>query len=165
MVTTLTMSLPVAVELDTPVHSVNSSIPADARFEKVRGNLRFPIRKGAFFSATLVLIVVLFGFLLWVVTQLRCIFRSLTRGTPFTAENSRRIRWVGFAAIFGELVRAAVVFSWSYYLSRHLTANGTRFIATTDVNGAAILSGLAILVIAEVFREGTRLQEDQSLTI
>lgn len=33
------------------------------------------------------------------------------------------------------------------------------------MNLITIVSGLAILVIAEVFQEGARLQEDQSLTI
>jgi hypothetical protein len=33
------------------------------------------------------------------------------------------------------------------------------------LNGITLLSGFAILVIAEVFREGTRLHEEQSLTI
>jgi hypothetical protein len=32
-------------------------------------------------------------------------------------------------------------------------------------NVAAILYGLVILVLAELFREGTRLREEQSLTI
>jgi hypothetical protein len=67
--------------------------------------------------------------------------------------------------IFGEVARAAVVYYWSYYTSLHFTANGLRFVASTDFNGITIFGGFAILVIAEVFREGTRLHEDQSLTI
>ncbi len=34
-----------------------------------------------------------------------------------------------------------------------------------DVNLFAIVNGLIILVLAEVVREGTRLDEDQSLTV
>jgi hypothetical protein len=34
-----------------------------------------------------------------------------------------------------------------------------------DLNIVAIVAGLIILVIAEVFREGTRLDEEQSLTV
>lgn len=161
----LTMDLPVALELKAPVHGSSASIQTDARIEKLRGNLRFPVRNGAFFSGSMFLIVVLFGFLLWVLTQLRHIFRSLSRGLPFIPENARRIRWVGFTVLFGELARAALVYFWSYYTSLHFTANGLRFVASTDFNGITIVGGLAILVIAEVFREGTRLHEDQSLTI
>ena len=161
----LTMDLPVALELNAPVHGSSASMETDARIEKLRGNLRFPVRNGAFFSGSMLLIVLLFGSLLWVLTQLRHIFRSLSRGLLFIPENARRIRWVGFTVIFGELARAALVYFWSYYTSLHFTANGLRFVASTDFNGITIVGGLAILVIAEVFREGTRLHEDQALTI
>jgi hypothetical protein len=161
----LTMDLPVALELNAPVHGSSASIQTDARIEKLRGNLWFPVRIDAFFSVSMFLIVLLFGFLLWALTQLRHIFRSLSRGLLFIPENARRTRWVGLTVIFGELARAALVYFWSYYTSQHFTANGLRFVASTDFNGITILGGLAILVIAEVFREGTRLHEDQSLTI
>ena len=161
----LTMNLPVALELNAPVHGSSASIQTDARIEKLRGNLRLPVRNGAFFSGSMFLIVLLFGFLLWVLTQLRHIFRSLSRGLLFIPENARRIRWVGLTVIFGELVRAALVYFWSYYTSLHFTANGLRFVASIDLSVITIIGGLAILVIAEVFREATRLHEDQSLTI
>ncbi|WP_321478050.1 DUF2975 domain-containing protein [uncultured Paludibaculum sp.] len=161
----LTMDLPIALVLNAPVHDNSASLQTDARIEKLRGNLRFPVRRGAFFSGSMLLVVVLFGFLLWGLTQLRHVFRSLSRGLLFIPENARRIRWVGFAVISGELARAAVVYFWSFYTSQHFTVNGLRFVASMDFNGITILSGLAILVIAEVFREGTRLHEEQSLTI
>lgn len=161
----LTMDLPVAVEVTAPVHGSSASIETNARIEKLRGNLRFPVRNDAFFSASMLLIVVFCGFLLWVLTLLRHIFRSLSQGRPFVPENARRLRWVGVSVVVCELARAALVYFWSYYTSLHFSANGLRFVPSTDLNGMTIISGFAILVIAEVFREGTRLQEDQSLTI
>jgi hypothetical protein len=161
----LTMDLPVALELDAPIHGGSAALDTDARLEKLRGNLRFPVRNGAFFSGSIFLLVLLIGCLLWVLTQLRYIFRALSRGLLFLPENARRIRWVGITMIFGELARTALVYFWSYYSSLHFTANGLRFVASTDFNPITIVGGLAILVIAEVFREGTRLQEEQSLTI
>jgi hypothetical protein len=161
----LTLTLPVALELDAPIHGSSDSVQTDARVEKVRGTLRFPARNGAFVSGSMFLVALLFGCLLWVLTQLRRLFRSLSRGLLFLPENARRIRSVGFAVIFGELARAALVYFWSYYTSLHFTAKGLRFAALTDLSGLTILCGFAILVIAEVFREGTRLHEEQSLTI
>lgn len=159
----LTMSLPVAVQMDIPIHGASGE--TDVQFEKLRGNLRFPVRKGVFFSASVAVVVLMFGYLLWMVTQLRYVFRSLSRRLPFVAENARRIRWVGLAVIFGELGRAALVYFWSYYTSLHFTVRGLRFAASADMNPITIVSGLAILVIAEVFQQGARLQEDQALTI
>jgi Protein of unknown function (DUF2975) len=160
----VTMNLPVAVELDA-ADGNSISLETDARIEKLRGNLRFPVRSGAFVSGSMFLIVLLLGLALWTLTQLRHVFRSLSRGLLFVPENARRIRWVGFTVIFGELARAALVYFWSYYTSLHFTANGLRFVASTEFNPITLVAGFAILVIAEVFREGTRLHEDQSLTI
>lgn len=159
----LTMSLPVAVQLDAPIHSVGGE--TNAHFEKLRGNLRFPARKGAFLSGSVAVTVVALGYLLWIVTQLRYVFRSLSQGLPFVLANARRIRWVGLAVIFGEFGRAVIVYFWSYYTSLHFVADGLHFAASVDMNPITVVGGLAILVIAEVFREGARLQEDQSLTI
>jgi hypothetical protein len=161
----VTMSLPVALELNSPIHSNSSSSETNARIEKIRGQLRFPARNGAFFYANMLLVILFFAFLLWVLFQLRLVFRSLSRGVPFIPENARRIRWVGFTIIFAEFARAALIFLWSYYTSLHFTADAVRFVASTDLSGTTIIGGLAVLVIAEVFREGTRLHEEQSLTI
>lgn len=159
----LTMSLPVSVQVDAPIQDAGGEIKA--HFEKLRGNLRFPAQKGAFFSGSVAVVVLMFGYLWWMVTQLRYVFRSLSQRALFVAGNARRIRRVGWAVIFGEIGRAAIVYFWSYYTSLHFTVSGLRFSASADVNFITIVSGLAILVIAEVFQEGARLQEDQSLTI
>jgi len=76
----LTMNLPVALELNAPVHATSSSIQTDAQIENLRANLRVPVRNGAFFSGSMFLIVLLFGVLLLGLAQLRHIFRSLSRG-------------------------------------------------------------------------------------
>jgi hypothetical protein len=159
----LTMSLPVAVRLDAPIHGPDGE--TSAHFEKLRGDLRLPAKKGAFFSGSVAVVVLMLGYVLWIVTQLRHVFRSLSQGLLFVPANARRIRWVGLAVIFGELGRAAIIYFWSYYTSLHFVADGLRFAASVDMNPMTIIGGLAILVIAEVFREGARLQEDQSLTI
>lgn len=159
----LTMSLPVAVQLDASIHAVGGE--TNAHFEKLRGNLRFPARNGAFLSGSVAVVILIFGYLFWIVTQLRYVFRSLSQGLPFVLANARRIRWIGFAVIFGEFGRAAIIYFWSYYTSLHFTADGLRFAASADINPVTVVGGLAILVIAEVFRQGAQLQDEQSLTI
>jgi hypothetical protein len=159
----LTLSVPVAVELEAPIDNIGGE--TNGHFEKLRGNLRFPARKGAFLSGSVAVVLLMFGYLFWIVTQLRYVFRSLSHGLTFVLANARRIRQVGFAVIIGEFGRAAILYLWSYYTSLHFTADGLRFAASADMNPMTIVGGLAILVIAEVFQEGARLQEDQSLTI
>ena len=102
---------------------------------------------------------------LWPLTQVRRVFRTLREGKPFAEANAPRLRQVGIAVIVLELARAGAVLFESYYASTHFAADGIRFVATPDFHAAAIFYGLLILVVAEVFRQGTQLYEEQSLTV
>ena len=79
--------------------------------------------------------------------------------------NASRLRSIAWLVIIGELARSAFVFFQNYYVMTHFSADGLRFDARLDFNFFAIINGLIILVIAEVFRAGTRLDEDQTLTV
>jgi len=72
---------------------------------------------------------------------------------------------IAIAVIAGEVARSAVVFFENSYAMTHVAGAGLRFDATPDFNGFAVIHGLIILVISEVFRAGTRLDEEQSLTV
>ena len=65
----------------------------------------------------------------------------------------------------GEVVRAAVVYFENRYAMTHFTAPGLEFLARPDLNGFALVHGLIILALAEVFRAGARLDDEQSLTV
>ena len=161
----LTVGLPVGLEVLDPVQGAGASLNAEGRIKKLRGTVRFPTRRSPFIFGSMLLIAVLSACFLWFLTQLRHIFRSLSRGEVFIVENARRLRWVGGMVIVSEMVRSAFVLYASYYASANFSASGLRFEVVAELDGTAILAGLAIIVIAEVFREGTRLQEDQSLTV
>jgi hypothetical protein len=135
-----------------------------AQILRVRGSLRFPARRGVVVGNA-VLLIVLLALALWALSQLRAVFRTLRDGQPFVPANATRIRWIAIAVIVGELARSAIVFAENYYAMTHFSADGLRFDARLDLNGFAIIHGLIILVIAEVFRAGTRLDQDQSLTV
>jgi hypothetical protein len=51
------------------------------------------------------------------------------------------------------------------YVAAHFAADHLRFTASPHLDAQAIVSALILLVLAEVFRTGTRLAEDQSLTV
>jgi hypothetical protein len=161
----VTIDLPVAVSLQPPLQGNASAFGADAQLEKLRGNLRFPAHDRAFVSGGALLGMALLSFVLWLMNQLRQIFRSLAEGLVFIPDNVRRIRRVGYAMIFGELARAALVLLCSYYSSLHFTVNGLHFVASADLSFITLAGGFTVLVVAEVFREGMRLSEEQSLTI
>ena len=190
--TNMRLTIPVSFSVDPAIIRVTPSLPAadqgsgqtirlgsdgfafevgrerDSRREpqiRVRGSLRFPTQsRGLFFGAAILLVAVLSA-ILWVLGQLRAVFRTLRDGQPFVAANSTRIRQIAFAVILGEAARSALVFATNYYASTHFAAEGLRFDARPDFNIPAIFYGLIILVIAEVFRTGSRLDEEQSLTV
>ena len=131
----------------------------------VRGSLRFPTESRAIFAGTAALLFGLLTFVMWVLDQIRGVFRTLRDGRPFVPANAARIRRIAFAVILGEVARAAIVLFENYYAMTHFAAEGLRFDARPDFNFLAIFYGLIILAIAEVFQAGTRLDEEQSLTV
>ena len=161
--------LDIPVLFDVDARAVQVSAPAlgveAAEIQHVRGSLSFPPPNRASVTGTMALVAVMLALVLWVLGQLRGVFRTLRDGRPFVPENASRIRRIGYAVILGELARAALVFSSNAYAMTHFSAQGLRFDARPDLNLFAIVHGLIILAIAEVFRAGTRLDEDQSLTI
>ena len=137
-----------------------------AHLHNVRGSLIFPARAaGSLVAPVLAGVAIMLAGVLWVVGQLRAVFRTLRDGQPFVPANAIRIRRIGFVVMIGEFVRAAFVFAANSYAMNHFSANGLRFDARPDLNLFTIVHGLIILAIAEVFRAGTRLDEEQSLTI
>ena len=162
-------------ELDIPVSfSVDSGTLAgaapstdvkNARIQGARGSLILPVRGTTMLLTPFMAIVVMLGVALWVLALFRGLFRTLSDGHPFVPANARRIRWIAWAVIVGEVARAAVVYFANRFAATHFTPNGLTFDARPDLNLFTIVSGVIILVISEVFRAGTRLDEDQSLTV
>ncbi|MFN0213981.1 MAG: DUF2975 domain-containing protein [Saprospiraceae bacterium] len=99
--------------------------------------------------------------------QMFRIFKNLDRGQTFLADNTRRIQWIG-AAIFaypiasleGELLLKGIVM--------RLQGQEMGFSPLVIFSEKIILGGLLCLVmfaLAEAFRNGTQLQQEQDLTI
>jgi hypothetical protein len=163
------MSIPVSFRVQTGTVRLAASAPntatAEIRDAHGSGTLRFPPPSGMVLTTTALLVALSLAIGLWVLVQLRAVFRTLRDGRPFVAANAVRIRWIGYAVIIGELVRSLVHFGANAYATSHFAVEGVRFDAWPSLDVFAIIHGLMILVIAEVFSAGARLDEDQSLTI
>jgi hypothetical protein len=160
-------SIPVSFSVDEQTMPITApSIGVQrARLEDVRGILKFPLTARRDFVGAFIGLVVMLGFVLWVLHQLRAVFGTLRDGKPFVRVNATRIRRVGWAVIAGELARSAIVYASNSYAMTNFSASGLRFNADLDLSLLALVNGMIVLVIAEVFRIGTRLDEEQSLTI
>lgn len=161
------MSIPVSFSVATGALRVTSRAPEATKTEirEAEGRLVFPPPSGVFLTTTALLVALALAIALWVLAQLRAVFRTLRDGHPFVPANAARIRWIGYVIMLAEIVRSAVLFSGNVYARSHFAADGLRFDAWPSVDVFALIHGLIIVVLAEVFRAGTRLDEDQSLTI
>ena len=163
------MSIPVSFSVETGALRLAAPAPsiakADIRDAHGSGTLRFPPPSGMVLTTTALLVALGLAIGLWALGHLRAVFRTLRDGRPFVAANAMRIRWIGYAVILGEVVQSLVLFGGNAYARTHFAVDALRFDAWPRIDIFAIIHGLIILVIAEVFRAGARLDEDQSLTI
>jgi hypothetical protein len=111
------------------------------------------------------LIVLALGFVaLW---QLRGLLGSVRQGDPFHATNVRRLRWFGWLLMLGypavALTSSLLKEGLGSTMSEAQPLLGNS--APTVNLAAALLAGLAVLVLAEVFAHGVRLREDVEGTI
>jgi len=112
---------------------------------------------------------------------LRRLFRNVGRGESFTPQSVRLVQVVGGALIIFSLI-SAVGESWFAhamyaYLSEHTQfaisgtsvrlppAENTQLVARLPFGSPVFLSGLLVLALAEVFRQGLALQRESDLTV
>ncbi len=117
------------------------------------------------FVVGFILVLLLLAVGLLVIYQLRKIFATLAGRTPFTKENARRIRIIGIAVIAGALLNTIVYFMLGLYISNFVQLPGVELIANLKVDFGGIFLGAVIIILAEVFRYGACLQEEQDLTV
>jgi DUF2975 family protein len=107
------------------------------------------------------LIVVGLGLaLLW---QMRNLLLSVRRGDPFIAENVRRLRTIGFVLILGFPIATFVTSLLESWLA-DTSDVGVSGPLSIDI-GPALVAGLGVFVLAEVFAHGARLREDVQGTV
>jgi hypothetical protein len=158
------MVVPVAFELDTAAAPVTSF---DRRHsggvEHATGLLRLATPDRPWIATAGA--AVMMALVLWILAELAALCRAVRDGQPFAPQNAGRIRRLALALILAEASRATVVYTAHAYVAAHFAADHLRFTASPHLDARAILSALILLVIAEAFRTGARLDEEQSLTV
>src|SRR4051794_22081812 len=94
---------------------------------------------------------------------LRGFLRSVLAGEPFGSENARRLRIIALLLLVG-----APFVALAQYMLRNALFNDLHVDLASKgyaVPGAAMVAGLGVYVLAEVFAYGMRLREDVEATI
>jgi hypothetical protein len=107
---------------------------------------------------------------LLVLLNLRRAFTNIAAGTPFPRDNIRCIRVAGWAILGYAGIELIIDAAMVTYMRATTTVAGRPPVVPTDIllvdfPLGTILAGLAVVVLAEIFRAGADLQDDQALTV
>ena len=112
------------------------------------------------FVAALASAFVVFPGIIYICVQLRRILRTLASGDPFVPENAPRLLKIAAAIAIMEVTRYVVILLLMAFVNFG-EGEGPRF----SVSLVAWVSAAAMLVFSQVFREGSRLREEEKMTV
>ncbi|WP_084398127.1 DUF2975 domain-containing protein [Henriciella aquimarina] len=98
--------------------------------------------------------------IIYVCIQLRRILSTLADGDPFVPQNGPRLTRIAIAIALVELARYVTVILLNLFVDL-----GTDQPVRLSINLAAWAAVVALFILAQVFREGTRLREEEKMTI
>lgn len=113
------------------------------------------------FLASLAGLVVLVPGISYICIQLNRILATLAAGDPFIPANAPRLTRIAGTIAIMELARYGLILLLFLFADFDGDAEGVRF----SVSFVAWVSAAAMLVFAQVFREGSRLREEEKMTV
>lgn len=118
-----------------------------------------PVRTETFLGTTDLIYSTLLCLLALVIMSnaLLILYSTTKEESPFTIQNARRLKWIGWALIIFEPVHMTLSFLWGQALRAHYT--GAEITVNSGSSGLLIVVGLAVLCISMVFRYGVELQK------
>lgn len=108
---------------------------------------------------------IMLGLGMAILNQLRKIFATLTEGNPFLLENTRRVRKIGLLIFAGVLVKLIAGTVIGKVIMENVVVPGVIFKIKGNLNLGGVFIGLVMLILAEIFRQGALLKEEQDLTV
>jgi hypothetical protein len=111
-----------------------------------------------------IMILGLDGIILYGLTLLKRILRSLRREEPWNKQNSKNLRVIGYLMVLAVPYKYSI--GWLSYLTiEQVKLPESIALLWPPVAWELGLAGLAVLLVAYIFEEGTRLYEEQKLTV
>ena len=96
----------------------------------------------------------------YICAQLRRILSTLAEGDPFLPENAPRLTRIAIAIAAIEIIRMCSVLVLAATVDL-----GDGYVANININLAVWGAVIVLLILAQVFKEGTRLREEEKMTI
>ena len=164
------MTTHVAVEVDPAGVVLKSKWTPSAPIEVagLTGEAEIPISSMPFgiFALMWVGYAVCVFLMLYFLHQLRMILRRVRAGAPFDADNARRMRTMGLLLLSILVVKAVVVFAVGMAVMKSFSdTGGARVVAGFHIDGIGVFMGLVLIMLAEIFRRGSALEDEQALVV
>lgn len=162
------------IGLTVPVASVDSDATVLTRWgnvrleaEAMRGSLRLPVAMlpWGLFAALWTYMAAGVALTLLFLHHLRRTFQRVRSGAPFDGTNAVRLRWLGILALALALLKGVSEFVMSLVVRGGLISERLEVPLGLSVDGSLVFFGLVLLALAEIFRRGAQLEEEQSLTV
>ncbi|MEZ5946200.1 MAG: DUF2975 domain-containing protein [Hyphomonas sp.] len=102
-------------------------------------------------------VAVVVAAVVFVCLELRRILATLADGDPFVPENAARLTRIAIAIAITQLMRYAIAIIMGFVV------HGARLELSVDL--IAWASVAALFILSQVFREGTRLRDEEKMTI
>ncbi|RDV15904.1 DUF2975 domain-containing protein [Pontibacter diazotrophicus] len=151
--------------IDVTTASVAENISA-ANLELDTGKLTFSHQSSKqIIGFNLLSMWIAFSISLTVTYLLRKLFKSLTQNDPFVVENAQRLRLIAFLIMLEPVTSFAHDAFVNWFIQHNFLLDGSGIRAHLSIDLKTLFVGLIVLVIAEIFRIGARMKEEQELTV
>jgi len=146
-----------------PVVSISKDFP-DAILNTTSGDLFFPL-PGSWQNMLIIIsaVVLVFAGIATITYQLKVIFSNFSNNLPFNELNISRIRNIAFVLMAYSILQWVVNIGVNQILIRNI--NWKHMQLTYSFNISFMIMGILLIIVAEVFKLGTSLEEEKNLTI
>ncbi|MCC9600274.1 DUF2975 domain-containing protein [Stieleria sp. JC731] len=152
--------------IDRSGHEVNVEFDGPAKVKLTYADAIETEPPGFKYKAlALVFLGAAFSVSLCFVKQLRDIVRTIDQDDPFVPENASRLRTIGMLIMLFAFAKGLGQFLISGYADTMVTPTGFNLNGRLEFPAGLFTVAIVVLVLSEVFRHGTRIREEQSLTI
>ena len=103
--------------------------------------------------------------LVYVFSLLRGILQNILDGDPFSSENGRRIRRLGYTVLVLGILRPTVEYISATEILNRLQMSTPTLQPGPTYNSESILTSLLILLLAYIWNYGLELERDKALTV
>jgi hypothetical protein len=163
------VALPVRIsDLNATLVSKWDPVGGTIELEDLNGHIQVPIRpapvwfKVAGWTGSTIGLALIVLFL----HHLRRLFQRVRDGAPFDAQNATRLRWMGVLLLALCGFRSVFEFVMSAAATRALEVSSTIELGSPlRIDAEVVFIALVLIALAEIFRRGAALEDEQSLVV